>query len=275
MFVELLCKSNFSFLRGASDSREYVLRAEQTGARAVGISDINGVYALPRAYEAIRDHCPNLKLICGAEVTVENHPSIHLIAKNRKGWGLLCRILTQVHRGKEKGEGFITFDELEFLCKKWSGATDLFCLMKNNEKNDFLRLKELFGSNCFLVLCRHLDGLDSKRNALAFHLSEQYGLPLVASNDVHYHDPKRRPLQDCFVCIREGRTLDTAGFLLFANEERYLKSPLQMSALFSDCKEALENSVWIADQCHFSLSELRYKYPKEAVPKKSHSTKLS
>ena len=81
MYVELTCKSNFSFLRGASDSREYVARAIELGMPAIGISDINGVYGLPRAFEMIRDHAPHMKLICGAEIILKNSPAIHLIAK--------------------------------------------------------------------------------------------------------------------------------------------------------------------------------------------------
>lgn len=266
MYVELNCKSNFSFLRGASDSREYIARALELGMTSLGISDINGVYGLPRAYEVIRDTAPGFKLISGSEITIQNRPPITLIAKTRKAWGLLCRIITQVHAGKEKGEGFITYDELEFLVRRFPGQDELICILRNDDKNDFETLLKLFPNNCFIALVRYLDGLDRKRTKKALDISSKYLIPIVASNDVHYHEPSRRPLQDCVVCIREGTTLDKAGFKLFGNDERYLKSPMQMELLFSDLPEAIANTAKIAASCTFSLSELKYTYPKEAVP---------
>lgn len=266
MFVELLCKSNFSFLRGASDTREYVSRAVSLGMPAIGLSDINGVYGLPRAYEWVRDHAPAVKLICGAEIVVKDKPSIHLIAKTRKGWALLCRIITQVHAGKLKGEGYITQDELKFLVRRFYDKNELVCILKNDLKNDFNFYKDLFSADTYVAVCRYLDGNDHRRSAQALTISEQFALKLVATNDVHYHDPERRFLQDCLVAIREGKTLDTAGFKLFRNEERYLKSAFQMKALFSDLPEALINTLRIAESCTFSLAELKYTYPEEAVP---------
>lgn len=266
MYVELNCKSNFSFLRGASDSREYIGRAKEIGMPALGVCDINGVYGLPRAYEAIRDHIADLKLICGSQITVENHPPITLIVRTKKAWGLLCRIITQIHAGKIKGEGFITLDELEFLVRKFSGADELVCLAISDEKTNFEALKKLFSGNVYIQICRYLDGLDQKRTKKALDLSSKFNLPLVATNDVHYHESSRRPLQDCLTCIREGTTLDHAGFKLFGNAERYLKSPMQMQLLFEDLPQAIENTIRIANSCSFSLAELKYTYPKEAVP---------
>src|SRR5205823_1517815 len=108
-YVELLCKSNFSFLRGASDAREYVVRAAELEFGAVGITDVNGVYGLPRAFEI----CKQLekvgrpiKLIAGAEIKIQNHVPIAFIAKNRSAYGELCKIITKAHAGKEKGNAY-------------------------------------------------------------------------------------------------------------------------------------------------------------------------
>jgi error-prone DNA polymerase len=266
MYVELMCKSNFSFLRGASDSRDYIMRAIQMGLPALGITDRNGVYGLPRAYEIIRDHAPNFNLICGAEITIQNHPSITLIARSRRSWGLLCRLITQTHAGKDKGEGFLTLEELQFLTSNHIGSSELICILKNDEKNNFVILKNIFRNQIYLSLCRYLDGLDSKRTNQALELSKKFELQIVATNDVHYHDVSRRPLQDCLTCIRESTTLDQAGFKLFSNAERFLKTPEQMQILFSDLPEALANTLKIASECKFSLSQLKYTYPKESVP---------
>lgn len=267
MYVELDCKSNFSFLKGASDAREYITRALELQMPAIGVCDINGVYGLPRAYEAIRDSASQMKLICGSEIKVAHHPSITLIVKTRRAWGLLCRIISQVHAGKSKGEGCIQLDELEFLLRRYPEATcELVCLCKGEENNHFSFLKKYFGENLYMTLCRYLDGLDGKRTNHVLELSKKHNIKIVASNDVHYHDSIRRPLQDCLTCIREGTTLDHAGFQLFGNAERYLKSPLQMQLLFSDLPEAIEHTMRIAESCTFTLAELKYTYPKEAVP---------
>ena len=272
MYVELNCRSNFSFLRGASDSRDYIRRAVELEMPAIGVTDINGVYGLPRAYEVIRDEVQNCKLICGAEITVQKHSPITLIATTRKAWALLCRIITQVHAGKLKGEGFLTYEELALLCSKFPGVSELICLLKPTDDNNFPLIKDLFTNNSYVTLCRYLDGLDRRRTDKALELCKKFDLPLVASNDVHYHTPDKRPLQDCLTCIREGTTIDKAGFKLFGNSERYLKSPMQMKMLFDDLPEAIINTLKISEQCDFSLAELKYTYPQEAVPE-GHTAK--
>lgn len=266
MYVELNCKSNFSFLRGASDAREYILKADTHGMSAIGVCDINGVYGLPRAYEILKKNSSNLKLICGSQLTITDHPPITLIAQTRKAWGLLCRIITHLHAGKIKGEGQISLDEINQICKSYPGHEELTCLAPSNEICNFNALKNIFKDKIYLLICRYLDGLDSKRTKKALELSSTFNLPLVATNDVHYHDKERRALQDCLTCIREGVNLDEAGFKLFANDERYLKSPQQMNILFKDLPEALNNTVKIAESCTFSLSQLKYSYPKESIP---------
>lgn len=267
MYVELTCKSNFSFLRGVSDSRDYITRAMELGMPAIGITDINGVYSLPRAFEVIKKTQFPIKLICGAEIVIENHPNITLIAKTRRGWGLLCRIITQVHSGKEKGEGFITINEIESLINLHIGSNDLFCILKNDAKSDFAKFKKLFKENTYLSLCRYLDGIDDRRTSMALSFSEQFLIPIVATNDVHYHTPEKHFLQDVVTCIREGATIDTISKMkLFPNDDRYLKSAMQMQLLFEDMPQAIENTLVIAGQCTFCLSDLKYTYPNEAVP---------
>ncbi len=270
MFTELKCKTNFSFLRGASSAAEYIQMAHLLGMQALALTDINGVYALPRAYEAIQKHFENtgkkLKLIAGSELTLsDGHPPITLLAKTRRGYGLMCRILTALHADREKGEGQISFAQLSEILEAYPFAPELICLPTLTKATNLEILHCLF-PNIYLPLCRYLDGLDAERTALALELSERYQVQLVATNDVHYHAPDRRPLQDSMTCIREGKSIDDAGFLLFGNQERYLKSGLQMRALFSDLPQALENSHVIEQQCTFCLSELKYSYPNEFIP---------
>jgi error-prone DNA polymerase len=264
MYAELACKSNFSFLRGASDAREYIHRAKELGIAAVGIADSNGVYGLPRAHEALKEN-PGVKLLCGAELTIAAHPPLTLLARTRPAYGALCRILTKAHAGKEKGEAALTFPELIGELGH-EGAGGLVALPALAEEANFELLSSLFPGRTYVPLCRYLDGLDRERTMLARRIAGRFGIAIAASNDVHYHIPARRPLQDCLACIREGATLATAGFRIFGNEERYLKSPLEMRALFQDLPEAIRATLEIAESCAFQLSELRYQYPREFIP---------
>ena len=91
----------------------------------------------------------------------------------------------------------------------------------------------------------------------------QAGVPLIAVNDVLYHHPDRRELQDVLTCIREHLTIDQAGRRLAANAERYLKPPAEMARLFRECPEAIEETLALGRTLTFSLDELSYEYPDE------------
>ncbi len=127
-------------------------------------------------------------------------------------------------------------------------------------------LCDLFQNRLYLPLSRFLDGQDMKRTQLCLELRKKYQIPILATNHVYYHHPHRQRLQDVLTCIREGVKLQEAGYRLFSNRERYLKSPDQMAHLFADLPEALSLTLEVADQCTFSLSELKYSYPSEWIP---------
>ncbi len=129
------------------------------------------------------------------------------------------------------------------------------------------RLKATLGASALYLAASHrYQGDDRARIGALARLADGCGTPLVATNDVLYHAPERRPLQDVLTCIREKTTIRNAGFLLDANAERHIKSPTEMARLFRGFEEALERSVEIAAACRFSLEELRYQYPDEPVP---------
>lgn len=267
MFAELVSKTNFSFLRGASHPGELIQHAHKLGVKALAINDFDGVYGLPKAYFAAKDL--SIKLISAATLRFSDHPSLMLLATDRKAYGILCRLLTASHHGKPKGEAHLSWKELSrmVMLLKGQGLIAL-CAFQDEEvdANRFEDLKSLFPGNVYLPLCRYLDGKDKQRTEKFKELSHRYDVPLVATNDVHYHIPQRRPLQDAMTATREGVSLKDAGFRLFSNGERYLKSPEQMEALFKDVPEALSNTMVVADKCTFCLSELRYYYPSEWIP---------
>lgn len=267
-YAELKARTHYSFLRGASSPQELLQKAVELDLQGLALTDLNGVYGLPKAYLAAKSH-PQFQLIVGAEVVFKNHPTLTLLALNREGYGLLCRILTEAHRDKPKGEGALEWEELLLFMQK-KGNTGLIALptLENSIERDWdwSILKELFQDRLYLPLSRFLDGHDLKRTRTALNISDQFEIPIVATNDVYYAVPQRSRLQDVLTCIREGVTLSEAGFHLFSNSERYLKSAQQMIKLFSDLPKAIDRTLEIAEQCHFSLSELRYQYPSEWIP---------
>jgi error-prone DNA polymerase len=118
----------------------------------------------------------------------------------------------------------------------------------------------------YLAASYRYQGDDRARIAALAQLTERVGTPLVATNDVLYHVPQRRALQDVLTCIREGVTIHEAGLKLAPNAERHLKSPSEMARLFAGYEAALARTIEIAEACRFSLDELVYEYPDEPVP---------
>jgi error-prone DNA polymerase len=275
MLAELLCRSNFSFLRGASHPEELILQAQKTGLSALGLADMDGVYGLAKAYDKAKDF-EEFKLIYGAELSLASPRDLGsrgtrlglvLHAKSKKGWSLLCRLITASHAGRPKGEALLPW--AEFLSLAGSGNTELLALPRWEESQaptPWGPLHEIFGQDLLLPLCRVLDGKDAERTRYAKEQEARYGLKVVASNDVHAHLRERQALQDSLVCIREGLPLKEAGYRLFPNAERYLKGAAEMEALFADWPQCLEAGLAAAESCNFTLKELRYHYPSEWLP---------
>ena len=112
----------------------------------------------------------------------------------------------------------------------------------------------------------HYAGDDRRRLAGLIALSERTDVPLLATNDVLYHHPDQRTLQDVVTCIREGCTLEAAGKRLEANAERHLKEPEEMARLFRDAPEALTETGNVLARIDFTLDQLAYTYPDEPIP---------
>ncbi len=127
-------------------------------------------------------------------------------------------------------------------------------------------MKDVFGDCVSLAVSRLYGPDDAAVLGRIEMVGRACGVPLVATNQVHYHDEKRRVLQDVVCCIRHGCTIQQAGFRLFPNGERFIKSPEEMRWLFWDLPGAVRRTREVAEQCAFSLDELRYEYPDEIVP---------
>jgi len=262
-YVELGVSSPFSFLRGASDAIELVRTALSAGYDAIGIADRNtfaGVVRMHSACDAV-----GLRPLIGCRLDLKDASSLLAYPVDRDGYGRLSRLLSLGKMRAEKGECDINLSDVA----EHSEAI-AFIAWPNDDLTGFTR--ELPRLCDALTSLRHVAaswlyrGDDNSRIERLDRIARKNGCTILATNDVHYHAPDRRPLQDVVTCIREKVTVATAGYLLNPNAERHLKSPEEMARLFERWPHAISATREFADGLNFSLDELRYEYPKETVP---------
>ncbi|MBK8207220.1 MAG: error-prone DNA polymerase [Planctomycetes bacterium] len=259
-YAELVCCTNFSFLRGASHAQELVRRAVELGLSALAVTDWHSLAGVVRAHEAAREY--GLKLLIGARVPLQKGVTLCLYAMNRTGYGNLCRLLTIGKRRTGKGKCDLSVADFAGF------ASDLQAVLLPGPMTvaaELAPLLPLFEGRLSVAMMRLLDAGQESRLKAARVLAEALRLPLVAVNDVHFHDAACKPVQDVLTCVREGLRIDQAAHALFPNAERRLKSGEEMSALFADHAAAVKRTLEIADSCSFSLDELRYEYPHEVT----------
>ena len=262
-YAELHCKTNFSFLEGASHPDELVQTAANQGYTALAITDRNSLAGVVRAHVAAKE--VGLKLLIGSEVTPSDAPPVVLLATDRQAYGRLTRLLTVGRRRAPKGECFLSFSD---IAQYQEGL--LACVLTSGIGTHvapaLLRYREVFGDRCYAFAERHLGCNDELQIERLLAASRETGVPLVAGNDVHYHVRDRRYLQDVLTAIRHRCEVGQLGHRMFPNSERYLKSIPQMQKLFAMCPEIVQRTAEVADRCTFSLDELRYEYPEELGP---------
>ncbi len=267
-YAELRVSSNFSFLSGASHPEELVRAAAGLGHRAMGIADRNTLAGIVRAHVAARE--VGLRLVVGARLDLEDGASLLVFPTDRAAYGRLSRLLTLGKRRAPKGACHITRADVIA-----HGAGQIAVVLPPSESgrpvpdDGFAAAlggwREAFGDRCYLAASHLYRGDDARRLHALADLAARVRIPLVATNDVHAHDPARRPLQDVLTCIREGCRLEEAGARLFANAERHLKPGAEMARLFARLPGAIERTIEIAGRAAFSLDELRYEYPDEVT----------
>ncbi len=263
-YAELAVTTNFSFLRGASHADELVVRAAELGYRAIGVSDFNTFAGIVRMHSAAKEM--GMRLVVGVRLIFNDHPPLLVWPTDRAAYGRLCRLLTLGKRRAPKGECDLSITD--FLER--SAGCHAALILPDSTAHELVRqigtLKEALGRRLSLAAACVYESDHAARLGEWIALGRLCGVPLLASNDVHYHIPQRRPLQDVLSCIRHGCTIQEAGYKLFANAERYLKSPRQMHALFAKHPQAIARGLEITEACTFNLDELRYEYPNEIVP---------
>jgi len=264
-YAELQAMSNFSFLEGAAHADELVMQAKALGLAALALTDRNTLAGVVRAHVAAK--AAGLRFIVGCRLDLRDSPGLLAYPTDRAAYGRLCRLLTLGKRRAAKGRCDLALDDLAAHAE----GMILICLPPAAADPDALatRLRDLRARlDCplYLAASHVYRGDDAARIAALADVARRAGAPLVATGDVRYHDPGRRPLADVLTCIREGCTIEAAGVRLEKNAARHLKPPHEMARLFAGHEDALARTVGIMEACRFSLDELRYGYPHEPVP---------
>jgi error-prone DNA polymerase len=261
-YVELHCKTNFSFLEGASHPDELVNQATRLGYAAMAVTDRNSLAGAVRTHVAAKE--TGLKLVVGAEITLVDASPVLLWVTNRAGYGRLCRLLTRGRRQAPKGECLLTFADVA------EHAGDLLIGLLLPSSSDLMselpRWREVFGDRTYAVAELHRGLCDKRRLDEWQRAAMAAKVPLIAAGDVHYHHAKRRYLQDVLTAIRLKTTVAELGAARFPNSERRLRSLDEILPLFAQCPAAVARTAEVAERCSFSLDELRYEYPEELCP---------
>src|SRR5216684_6044559 len=274
-YAEIGITTNFSFLRGGSHPQDYVNEASELRLPVIGIADHNTLAGVVRAYVELENPKVKFKpkLLVGSRlVFMDGAPDILVYPRDRAAYGRLCQLLTRGKRGDdadktEKGECHLDLDDLlEFA----EGQLLVLTLPHRFEPAKALhvldRLQRSSADGVWLAASLLYRGDDRRRLMRLHRIAEAAGVPLLATNEVLYHHPARRPLQDVLTCIREKTTIDAIGKRLQANAERHLKPANEMARLFRDLPGAIAETMRFAGRIDFSLAQLKYQYPDEPVP---------
>jgi error-prone DNA polymerase len=272
-YAELQTTTNFSFLRGGSHPQELVAQAKALGLKALAVTDRNTLAGVVRAHVAAKE--AGLPLIVGARLDFSDAPSLLCLPTDRQAYGRLCRLLSLGQARAEKGQCILRLADLAAAAEG-----QILIVIPPEERLDpaactafAMALQQIKAAltghdqgPLYLAASFHFRGDDRARIAALQALADEHGLVLVATGDVLYHSPHRRPLHDVLTCVRHHTTIDQAGLVLAPNAERHLRSAVDMARYFMGYEDALARTVEIADRCQFSLDELVYEYPDEPVP---------
>jgi len=260
-YVPLWVKSNYSFLEGASHPEELVVRAHELGLPALPITDRDGVYGLVRAHVKAKEL--GAAALCGAQVTVDLGGRLALailLAKDRGGYGDLCRLLSIGRLRSDKGEGRSLPDEVR-EAGRGGGLVGVF-----PDAQLLREVGEAFRADAFALVTRHLSDDEIQVEQALRAAATAMAVPIVAGQEVLYHDRRRRPVADVLTCIRRGVRLSAAGTQIRENAEHDILAPAVMRHLFADDPAALDRTLDIADRCAFRLDQIDYRYPAEDPP---------
>lgn len=286
-YAELHCASNFSFLRGASHPEEMVARAHNLGYSALAITDECSLAGVVRAHLQTRES--PIHLLIGAEFSLrdlwpdpalqaispelqrpEHAPRLVALATNRQGYGNLSEFISTARGRADKGHYRLRQSDFD------TGLDDCLLLLvppaglatRSDVGQRFEALlgffQQRFSNRLWLSAALLNQGADLAHLARLRDLSAQFGTPVVASGDVHYHVRSRKSLHDTLTAIRLNTPVKDCGHALAPNAEQHLRSRVRLAQRYPAA--LLEQTLAVAARCQFSLDELRYEYPEEIVP---------
>jgi error-prone DNA polymerase len=268
-YTELHVTTNFSFLRGASHPEEIVEQAAAHGYTAIAITDRNTLAGIVRAHATAKKL--KMRIIPACRLDLLDGPGLLVFPTDIQAYARLSNLLTTGNLRTEKGQCHLYKADVYRAIK----GSKLVVLPPSslNEAFDFdssfktalQEYRDVFGGDLSIAASRAYGGDDIKQLYRIHQLAKKVNVPVVATNDVHYHHPTRRELQDIVTCVREKCTIHTAGFHLHPNAERYLKSIDEMLRLFRQYPDAIRQTQVITQACTFSLDQLKYQYPKEVT----------
>ncbi len=292
-YIELHATSAFSFLAGASQPEALMERAARIGMPSMALGDRNGLYGAARFHTAAK-RC-GVRAHIGAEIAVSSFgnrltpppwlphqypaepPRLLLLCASQAGYKNLCQLITRFKmRETTKAEGAATLDDLEefssgLICLTGGDQGPLAATLAHegqagaNKIAD--RLASIYGGgNLYIELQRHKQRGEECRNQSLLALADSLRLPVIATNGVRYAEASDREILDVLTAIRHHTSLDSAGRLLAANSERWLRPACEMMALFHDIPEAIANTRIVSDRLGFALDNLGYEFPRYPVP---------
>jgi len=269
-YTELHVTSNFTFLRGASHPEELIEHAATLGYKEIAIADRNSVAGIVRAHVAAK--AKGIRMITGCHLDLKDGASLLAYPTNKEAYTSLCKLLTKGNLRTEKGECILYKQDVYEHAKGIKFIVIPPCTLNeefdfnDDFKNTLAEYHEALGSELYIAATRYYQSDDLKKLFRLSKLSLYYNIPLVATNDVHYHNPERRELQDIVTCIREKCTIFNAGYLLHQNAERFLKPVDEMHRLFRKYGDAIKLTQEIVEACQFSLEGLQFTCPDELSP---------
>ncbi|NNE75142.1 MAG: error-prone DNA polymerase [Acidimicrobiales bacterium] len=280
-YAELHCHSNFSFLDGASHPEELVEEAVRLGLTALALTDHNGFYGIVRFAEAARAH--GLPTVFGAEVvladtadpndgrnlldrSVAPHPQLVVLARDPTGYAALARALSEAQMAGEKGAPRLRFDRLAELGAggHWKVLTagrkglvpaSLVYDGPRAARRSLDSLIDAFGREQVVVeVWDHAQPLDSARNDALATMAIDAGVDIVATSNVHYHEPRRRALASALAAVRARGSLDEVDGWLPANAAAHLRSGDEQAQRFARYPGVVERAAEIGLECAFDLT---------------------
>ncbi len=273
-YIELHAASAFSFLDGASLPEALIEACHNFEMPSMALLDRDGIYGSARFHLSAKK--AGIQAHVGAELSLGPDCLLPVLVLNRTGYQNLCRLLTQMKLTAPKGMATVSEDAL------LPYAEGLVCLTGGERgplpqalhrgglsegRRTVERLQRIFGRDgVYVELQRHFLRDEEAANQCAVQIARELHLPLLATNGVRYASPAERQILDVFTCLRNHRTLGTAGRLLARNSECRVKSPKEMTTLFADLPEALFQTLELSSRLKFTLKDLGYEFPRYPVP---------